>query len=199
MTRETRSRRWRAERGTSAVEYALIIAGCGAALMGGVVVLNGGLRSTYEASAKGVETNVVDDSPDDLTSSTEPGIAPSPSDVPSAVSSPTSTPSPTSASPTSAGPSPTSASPKPTTRPKGAISVDAGHDADPVDIGANSGSKGFTATVDPDDAGYAYLDKDDELVFEASKKADTGTLVTVSWSYAQGNKVYSGTTTYWIS
>lgn len=197
MTRESRSRsrRWRSERGTSAVEYALIIAGCGAALMGGVVILNGGLRSTYEASSQGVETNVVADGPDDLSSSTEPSAAPSPSDVPAVVESPTPEPSPTSASPT---PSPTSASPKPTTRPKGAIEVEAGDEADSVDIGANGGSKGFTATVDPEDAGYAYLDRDDELVFEASRRADSGTLVTVSWSYARGSKVYSGTTTYWI-
>jgi Flp pilus assembly pilin Flp len=184
----SRRRRVRGEHGTSAVEYALIIAGCGAALMGGVVILNGGLRSTYEASAQGVETNVVADAPDDLTSSTAPepevSVAPSPSDVPSSVSTPT--------------PSPASASPKPTTRPKDAIKVDPGDEADSVDIGANGGSKGFDATVYPEWAGYAYLDKDDELVFEASKKAESGTLVTVSWSYAQGSKVVSGTTTYWI-
>lgn len=186
-TRETRSRsrRWRAEHGTSAVEYALIIAGCGAALMGGVVILNGSLRSTYEASAQGVETNVVADAPDDLTSSSEPSVAPSPSDVPEVVETPT--------------PTPTSASPTPTTRPKGSIKVDAGDEADAVDIGANESSKGFSATVDPEWAGYAYLDKDDELVFEASKKVEAGTIVTVSWSYAKSGKVYSGTTTYWIS
>jgi Flp pilus assembly pilin Flp len=200
MTRETRSsrRRWRAEHGTSAVEYALIIAGCAVALMGGVVVLNGSLRATYEASAQGVESNALADASTAPASSSEPVAAPSPSDVPSSTSTPTPTPTPTSTSTPTPTPTPTSASPKPTTRPKGSIKVDAGDEADSVDIGANDGSKGFAATVDPEDAGYAYLDKDDELVFEASTRARSGTLVTVTWSYAQGSKVYSGTTTYWI-
>jgi Flp pilus assembly pilin Flp len=196
VNRQSRSRRWRAEHGTSAVEYALIIAGCGAALIGGVVILNGSLRSTYEASARGVETNVVTDPPDDLSSSTAPepevSLTPSPTDVPEVVDSPT--PTPTSASPTTS-----SASPTPTTRPRGSIKVDVGDEADSVDIGANGGSKGFSATVDPEWAGSAYLDRDDELVFEASKKVAKGIVVTVSWSYAQGGKVYSGTTTYWVS
>jgi hypothetical protein len=62
-----------------------------------------------------------------------------------------------------------------------------------------SGARGFTATVDPEWTGDAYLDKNDELVFDASRKAEAGTLVTVSWSYSKGGKVYSGTTTYWIT
>ena len=63
MTRESssRRRRWRSEHGTSAVEYALIVAGAGIALIGGVVVLSGGLKTAYEASAQGAEAGVTVD------------------------------------------------------------------------------------------------------------------------------------------
>jgi hypothetical protein len=62
-----------------------------------------------------------------------------------------------------------------------------------------NGARGFTATVDPEWAGDAYLDGDDELLFDASKQVDAGTLVTVSWSYSKGGKVYRGATRYWIT
>lgn len=188
MSRETtsRSRRWRAEHGTSAVEYALIVAGAGTALIGGVVVLSGGVKTAYEASAQGAEGGVTVDQEaagtNDRAAVPEATPLPSPSDVPTSTATPTASATPT--------PAPT--------RPKGAIKVGPGDEADPVDIGVPGGAKGFTATVDPEWAGGAYLDKDDELVFEAFKSADSGTPVTVSWSYTKGGKLYEGTTTYWI-
>ncbi len=62
-----------------------------------------------------------------------------------------------------------------------------------------NGARGFTATVDPEWAGDAYIDGDDGSSSTPSKQVDAGTLVTVSWSYSKGGKLYTGTTTYWIT
>lgn len=197
MTRETSSRRWRSEHGTSAVEYALIVAGAGIALIGGVVVLSGGLKTAYEASAQGAEAGVTID--EEAGGSNDqaavPEASPSPSDIPTDIPTATPTPTPT---PTPSATKTSTPTPSPT-RPKDAIGVDAGDEAKAVDIGVPGEARGFTVTVDPESAGDAYLDKNDELVFDASKKAEPGTLVTVSWSYSRSGKLYTGTTTYWIT
>jgi Flp pilus assembly pilin Flp len=201
MTRETSRRdhrRWRSEHGTSAVEYALIVAGAAVALVGGVVVLSGGLKTAYEASAQGAEAGVTVDEEaagsNDQAAVPAETATPSPSDIPTATPTPSPTPTPTpSATKTSATPTPSP------TRPKDAISVSSGEDADPVDIGAPKEVRGFTATVDPEWAGDAYINGDGELVFDASKQAEPGTLVTVTWAFSKGGKLYQGTTTYWIT
>jgi hypothetical protein len=170
------------------------------ALIGGVAVLSGGLKTAYEASAQGAEAGVsvgqeAAGSDDSATAPEEPAT---PAEELEPTTAPTPTPTPTKETPTPT-PTPTKETPSPSpTRPKGAIEVEAGDEAKPVDIDLSGSAKGFTVTVDPEWAGDAYLDKDDELVFEAARKVESGTLVTVSWVYSKGGKLYDGSLTYWI-
>jgi hypothetical protein len=76
--------------------------------------------------------------------------------------------------------------------------VRAGEDADKVDVGATKGSKDLTAVVDPAGAGSVHWDSGD-LVFTAAKSLPKGTVVTVTWTYTQGGKTYTGTTIYVVT
>ena len=66
------------------------------------------------------------------------------------------------------------------------------------DVGAGNSSYNETATVSPYSAGTWSYDRNDNLVFTAAQSAAAGTLVTVTYSYRDNGRTYTGSLTFWI-
>ena len=215
MTREISSPRGAAgagERGASAVEYALILAGAASPSSAASWCSASGVKAAYRRQRSGRRDRRHRRrgrrSGDYSTARRRARPTSEPTPTPTSAPTPTPTPTP----PQSATPTPTPTTtdrshpdarttPTPTRAQGRHRPWTRATDAKPVDIGVAERSRAASprpsilsgpATAVPRRGRPAGLRRLDSTV-------DAGTLVTVSWSYSKGGKLYTGTATFWIT
>jgi Flp pilus assembly pilin Flp len=196
--------RTRSDRGASAVEYGMLVAGVAGALLLGTAALQSGLASAYDSTASSIEATPPSPPPPAQAQPSTPASTPRPASTPTptpvasttapvpeastTAPAPTSTPTPTSVPVTT----PTLA-PTPTATADYRVRQD---DAVTMDVLASGTSKTGTPTVSPASAGKVAW-SGTRLVFEADDDARPGQ-VTVVFQYKKGSTVYTDTITVLI-